>query len=71
VHFVQPNTAYLKLNMNCWVLCDMIERQFSAEVEGERFELAYGKRSRSEVNENERNPGMAHAIEGPVRKSGF
>jgi hypothetical protein len=32
--------ASLELNVDCWVLCDVIERQFSTKVKSKRFELA-------------------------------
>jgi hypothetical protein len=37
---IQLKAAHLELNVDCWVLCDVIERQFSAKVKSKRFELA-------------------------------
>ena len=36
---IQLKAAHLELNVDCWVLCGVIERQFSAEVKSKRFEL--------------------------------
>lgn len=47
----KPRMTHLELNMDRWVLCDAIERQFSAEVEGKWFELACGNRTCLLVNE--------------------
>ena len=33
---IQLKSAHLELNVDCWVFCGVIERQFSAEVKSKR-----------------------------------